>query len=966
MVQKAVPYLIFFLSGVSALAFETLWFRQAGLAFGNSVWAGSMVLASFMAGLAMGNWFAGSYGHRTRRPLAAYGWLEMLIGAAGLSLVLVFPYANEWLIPVLRPALDNPVLLNGLRLGIAFVCLLLPTAAMGATLPLMVTGLASPEIRFGQRLGALYATNTLGAMVGALACEFVLIGELGIQGTGFFAASCNVIAGLAALALSRQVSLKVVSDRPEPETSASKLSPRSRKILVAAFLAGGTLLALEVVWFRFMTLFYFGTTRIFATMLAIVLLGIGLGGLLASRWTKSAGASRWLPSIAFVSGTLALGAYVGLTLILLRRPAPFSSPLFMAVPLILPPSLLSGMLFTLMGQALHDEGSSDTRSAGFLTLFNTIGAMCGAWLGGFVLLPFLGLEWSFVVLSGTYLAVGCLCLDPLTKFASSLGRSVCVTGCLLVCVVGLFPHGVAQRLFEKVAARFVSGSDKVVALRETVTGTVMYTETTFLGEPIHHRLVTDSHSMSSTQPRALHYMKQYVYMPIALHPAPRKACLISFGCGVTAKALVDSKDLTQIDIVDISKDILEMNTVINAKPEDQPLRDPRVRAIVEDGRFHLLSTDQRYDLITSEPPPPKGANVVNLYTREYFQLIHDRLAVGGIATYWLPHHSLTQSDSRAIMRAWCDAFQESSLWVGSGDDWMLFGIRDGYQKVSDERFHRQWKDPELAGSLASAGFEVSGLMGADFIGDRELMMDISKYTRPLIDDFPYRLDPNDFDRSVESRYVELLDPVECKKRFLSSEHIRRLWPEQAAKSALGFFDVRPQLHDFFAAESRWMDPQETGRLHSIHELMKRSELQVPVLWYLGSSFRRQRVIDRVRDRMPENSLMMLHLGHREFANRNFSQASQIYAQHRDVTVKDKKPVNQLHLMLLLYSMCRDGKQDAAQQELTTNYNSSRLSTVAQNDLQFLVREFGLTVPTGVAATESDPAHPNDPRSISAK
>ena len=322
-----------------------------------------------------------------------------------------------------------------------------------------------------------------------------------------------------------------------------------------------------------------------------------------------------------------------------------------------------------------------------------------------------------------------------------MNREVFAGGVLLAALV-LFPYGTDRVLFRKVASQLTKESDQVAAIKETVTGTLIYTESRLLGEPISHRLVTDGHSMAGTNSHSWRYMKQYVYLPVALHPAPRKACLISFGCGVTARTLTDTKkELTQIDVVDISKDILEMNRVIYPAPEDQPLRDPRVRVFVEDGRFHLLSTRERYDLITSEPPPPKAAGVVNLYTREYFQLIHDRLAEGGMATYWLPLHSLSQSDSRAIIRAWCDVFSECSLWNGSGNDWMLFGVRDGFPPVAEERFQRQWQDSRVAPILSACGFESPGLLGATFIGDRTLMLDLTKNSEPLADNFPYRLSP---------------------------------------------------------------------------------------------------------------------------------------------------------------------------------------------------------------------------------
>jgi predicted membrane-bound spermidine synthase len=958
--MKSLPFLIFFLSGASALVFETLWFRQAGLAFGNSVWAASMVLASFMAGLAIGNWCSGSLGHRVRRPFVAYAVLELAIGGAGIGLVLGFPFANEWLLPLLRPALGNPLLLNASRLGLAFCCLLIPTAAMGATLPLMVRGLASREVRFGDRLGMLYAINTFGAMAGTLMAEFFLIERFGVRGTGLIACAGNVLAGVAAIAVHRLANRSTLHAREHsqfntgplnsPEQGRVGLSPYRRRILAAAFVAGGALLALEVVWMRFLTLFYFGTSQIFATMLAIVLGGIALGGLVASRWSKSAlsDVSSWLPVFAFVSGGWVLAAYLGFARDLASRTEWYSSPLFLAVPMVFPVCVLSGILFTLMGSALHDDRDSETRVTGVLSLFNTLGAMCGAWLCGFVLLPQLGLERTFLALVATYLTVGCLCLESFAKLTASQRQAVKFSGAALALILTLFPHGTDRRLFHQVA-RTLTNTDPIVALQETATGTVIYTESQLLGEPVSHRLITDGHSMAGTNSHSQRYMKQYVFLPVALHPAPRKACLISFGCGVTARALADTKELTQIDVVDISKDILAMNRVIYPDPREQPLRDPRVRVFVEDGRFHLLSTTERYDLITSEPPPPKAAGVVNLYTREYFQLIHDRLASGGMATYWLPHHSLSQSDSRAIVRAWCDAFGECSLWNGSGDDWMLFGVRDGFQPVTDARFVQQWQSPIVAPTLTACGFESPGLLGATFIGDRSLMLELTRNAKPLVDDFPYRLSPNARRYAVESRYKELLNPSDCRQRFEASEHIRRLFPREAFVAALAEFPISGHLHDQFAPKALQLTSDTESRLQMTHVFLTSSSLKTPVLWSLGSSDQAQRVIDRVRERLPNDPQVLLHLGHRALANREFSQAYDVYSQRRELLQKQGKN-DQPSLLLLAYTLCLQGKAETAQHELDHGLNFSRLNAQQRLEFSFLKQEFHLSDPSATLAT----------------
>ncbi len=147
---------IFLVSGTAALLFETLWFRQAGLAFGNSVWASSLVLSSFMGGLALGNGLMIRLGPRVRSPVRLYALLEVLIAGSGVALVYGLPLLSGWLAPLLRPFLDSPWILNPLRLSVAFVLLLLPATAMGATLPLLVKAVRERDPSFGAALGRLY------------------------------------------------------------------------------------------------------------------------------------------------------------------------------------------------------------------------------------------------------------------------------------------------------------------------------------------------------------------------------------------------------------------------------------------------------------------------------------------------------------------------------------------------------------------------------------------------------------------------------------------------------------------------------------------------------------------------------------------------------------------------------------------------------------------------------------------
>ncbi|MCZ6633893.1 MAG: spermidine synthase, partial [bacterium] len=207
---------VFFLSGAAALLFETLWFRQTGLTFGNSATASSLVLAAFMGGLALGNGLSARLGSRIQRPIRFYALLELIIAMVGVVLVWALPALTNGLSHFLRPFLNQPYLLNPLRLLLGFTLLSMPATAMGATLPLLVKALRAHDANFGAVLGRLYGWNTLGAVAGALAGEIALIEWFGIRGSAMVAALLDIIAALAALFIAARWNEIPETQQPAP------------------------------------------------------------------------------------------------------------------------------------------------------------------------------------------------------------------------------------------------------------------------------------------------------------------------------------------------------------------------------------------------------------------------------------------------------------------------------------------------------------------------------------------------------------------------------------------------------------------------------------------------------------------------------------------------------------------------------------------------------------------------------
>ncbi len=240
----------------------------------------------------------------------------------------------------------------------------------------------------------------------------------------------------------------------------------------------------------------------------------------------------------------------------------------------------------------------------------------------------------------------------------------------------------------------------------------------------------------------------------------------------------------------------------------------------------MQTTARRFDLITGEPPPPQVAGVVNLYTKEYFQLVHDHLTDGGVTTYWLPVHELSVADARVITRAFCDVFADCSLWTGYGYDWMLVGTREFRGGATEEQISRQWQDPRIAHELAALGFEWPEQLGATFLADAPVLRTWTADEPALDDDHPDRLchylDPPANDRF--ETFARGQDPAAAAKRFAESELVARLWPAALRERTLPYFAAQaalnvPAIEPFDAAV-----PMAT-RISYLHQIQTQTQLQ---------------------------------------------------------------------------------------------------------------------------------------------
>lgn len=856
--------LAFFASGAAALLFQVLWFRALGRVLGNTVWAGALVLTAFMLGMAIGGLLAARWAHRTRNPARAFALAEVTVAITGSLLVWGLPVLEPLVAPWLSPLADHPTAIAGVRLAFALAAMLVPTIAMGTTLALGVRVLAYQETT--RALGVLYAANTFGACLAPLVAEYYLIGAFGLRSTSLVAASLNVLA--AVLALTQPPGAASVP-APAPSTH-----PFPKRLLFAAAAAGGLALAIEVIWFRLLILYAPGSDATFALMLTVVLLGIAIGGALAPL----------LARLQFVWITIGSSIAVVVGYILAGWTFSSGKPdlIHYAVPLMLPAAILSGSLFALLGAELRADSQNPQPAIGVLTTANTLGAALGAALAGLVLLPRLGIEWSLFVLAGGYALLPLLVAKPARM---ALPLVAAAAGLLL------FPFGrIDMHLAEAAFLYQLIDNSKVVQVTQGPTTTLQLLKRERFGEAAAWRLVTDSHSMTGIDRWSTRYMQMFAWLPLALHPEPRRALLISYGAGNTAQALLSDPQLRSLTVVDVSPEILGASPVLHGRRD--PLKDPRVRLVLEDGRHYLRMHRERFDVITAEPPPPLIAGVVNLYTREYFMALAERLAPGGLATYWLPVTQFKPQGARAVTHAFCDAFPDCTLWAGGRHDWILMGGREFRNRPSAQHLARLWSDAAAAPRLATSGLEHPVQLGAAFLADAEQLRRWYGGTPALIDDYPKRIAPETDPASLVNEYAAWLKPDDAFRRFLESQWVARHWPAQLTEASLPFFGVQPALNGEIAP-----DPVENVR--HVDAILRHTDLRIPVLWLLGSDVTEQEIVNRRLAAEGYRPDYAYPLGVRALAERDYATAGKLFAE---LAKRGPGPAG----ALAAYSMCRAG------------------------------------------------------------
>jgi spermidine synthase len=775
------------------------------LVFGATTFAVSTVLTAFMGGLALGSFYFGRRSERVRRPLRLYGFIEIGIGVYGLAVPLIFG-----LLPGLYQPFWDRLHLSFLAISIvrfifAALVLIVPTALMGATLPVLSSYYARDRVRIGLHVGSLYALNTLGAVIGAAATGFVLIPTFGMRATTATAAAINILLGLVALALARKhESATDVLDERDQRAAADKVSPGKRiiarlrerryrllgslfpfftfraraestadaktkerkgvgktashalkgvlgrkelvMVLVAFGVSGFIALSYEVIWSRVLALIIGSSVYAFSIMLTTFLIGLAAGASLASRFVDRI--KR--PVLAFALIEIGVGItslagaymfndlpYVFIQLYRWLEATAFSVLLFarflVAMLVMIMPTLMLGALFPLVVRIVSRTRERATgRMVGDVYAANTVGAITGSFASGFLLVPWLGLLGSlrlaatlnFLVAASMFL-VSHLGEKRVADVKAGSGRSkgaqsnraapsrlrlsaplgLVVTGLLIAGAILIEPkwdsdvmssavYRYAPSLKDKSRSEiydyFTRGQGEAIFYKEGITATIAVQR---VGE---NRVLKSNGKPEASTTGDMPTQILIGGLPLLVRKQTDDVLLIGLGSGITLGS-VEQFPIKSVTCVELEPAIIEASEYFNDF-NNRPLDDPRLKLIANDGRNFIYTTDEKFDVIISEPSNPWLTGVANLFTLEFFKRGAERLKDDGIFSQWLQIYEMAPEDVRTLIATFKAAFPHVYVFRGAEGDIMLLGSKRE-QRLDLSAIKSHFDDPRVAAEL---------------------------------------------------------------------------------------------------------------------------------------------------------------------------------------------------------------------------------------------------------------------------
>jgi len=688
-------FLFFFVSGATGLIYEVVWTRLLTLVMGNTHYSIATVLTAFMGGLALGSYTGGRVIDDRRfslNPLATYAILEVGIGLYCLlipSLIdLAFPLF-KWIYLNLGDSYTQASLA---RFLVCVAILIVPATFMGATLPVLSKFVSQDEAHIAKDVGTLYSINTFGAVFGAWASAFVFMRLWGVQSTIWMAALWNLAIAAVIFRVFKPPLKEKGRVHDDAENSPPALDTREKLILLSFGLSGMVALVYQVAWNRILSLLMGSSVYAFSLILTVFILGLALGTASFSQLL-----SRFSDLMKVYGFTQIAIGMVSLLIIPLFGFIPFVNRwiyenwglqfefiqltnFLIIFTLLFIPTFFMGAQFPVVIKLMARKLQNLGHHVGRTYACNTIGAIVGSFIAGFILIPELGLQTT--LLSAVFLNVLLGTVILMLGARLNLNVKIYILPVFLVfCVLAAKSIGPWDK------SVISSGSFMPYRIADLAAAEMKKNKILFFKEGMHTTVTTELSVSGNIFLRvngktdaslALDMRTQLLsgYLPMLFHPDPKSALVIGHGSGITLGA-VEQFPVDRITLVEISPTVIEGSRFFDPF-NHHALDDKRVTLKLEDGRNHIALSEDSYDVIVSEPSNPWISGVGALFTVNFFELLKKRLNPGGVACIWV-HTNMSPDSFKSIIRSFSQEFAFVSMWESiAGDDYLLIGSQEEY------------------------------------------------------------------------------------------------------------------------------------------------------------------------------------------------------------------------------------------------------------------------------------------------
>lgn len=731
----------FVFSGATGLIYEVLWARMLGLVFGTTTVAISAVLCAFMAGLALGSAIAGRSAALLKRPIAAYGCIEIAVGVFAVIVPVLFRFVDWVYAGIWQHWQPGFYTVESTRFVIATLILIVPTGLMGATLPVLAVAAERSHWRSSHGLSKLYAGNLTGAILGTLIAGFVLLPTLGITKTIWLSAAINVAIGVGCLLIDATFQMAFASETAAEPDAEGSIAPGALKFwLMCAFVSGLITIGMQIVWSRLLTMIVGSSTYAFSIVLALFLAGLTIGAIAVAQMKigKAAAARRLVLRIEIATAAslfLSVMLVNAMPDLLIRAGFFFHANSWSALLalqaaaatiIVLVPAILMGAILPLVllnAQIDHTAPAANSASppdfakfVGFSYALNTIGAITGAIVTAFILIPKAGSRLTIFLFAAICIVLAGVAYEPSPQHADrAVRRSLALgaTALLIIIVFAVWP-------WLRVDSLSIGAYDSFIRVLGKSRGGVPSDEEYAAGE---HRLLMFDEGRSAT----VSVRKDWKITSLAINGrtnasdaedmptqimlgqigtlfAPRlnKALIVGFATGVTAGAVLQSS-VQFVECVEIEPAAVRASRFFE-HVNQHPLQDQRLHVIIEDARTYFKLNHTSYDLIVSEPSHPWVPGVANLFTREFFALGSDHLQDDGVFVQWLQTYQLSTESLRTVLATFHSIFPHVLVFrvagPAKGKDLLLLGSRTA---LSLNVFGERMSDYRIAQETGRAG-----------------------------------------------------------------------------------------------------------------------------------------------------------------------------------------------------------------------------------------------------------------------